>query len=89
MFNFHLTSFPGKMQESWQERARGAKIGLDEKPEIPRFFQKRDGTICHADPAFSSQGRYDHFDTCPYSNCKCFAIIRETSGKIKANYFGS
>ena len=55
------------MQESWQERARGAKIGLDEKPEIPRFFQKRDGTICHADPAFSSQGRYDHFDTCPYS----------------------
>ena len=66
MFNFHLTSFPGKMQESWQERARGAKIGLDEKPEIPRFFQKRDGTICYDVPAFSSQGRYDHFDTCPY-----------------------
>jgi len=66
MFNFHLTSFPGKMQESWQERARGTKIGLDEKPENLRFLQKRQGTFCHAGPSFSSQGRYDHFDTCPY-----------------------
>ena len=55
------------MQESWQERARGAKIGLDEKPENLRFLQKRQGTFCHAGPSFSSQGRYNHFDTAAYA----------------------
>jgi hypothetical protein len=63
MFNFHLTSLCGKMQETWQDGPRGPKNGLDEKPGALRISQKRDGTICHDGPAFSSQGRYDHFDT--------------------------
>ena len=34
------------------------------------------------DYLISSQGRYDHFDTCPSI---CSAIIRETCEKIKGN----
>ena len=48
-----------------RKSARG-KNRTRRKARNSALFQKRDGTICHADPAFSSQGRYDHFDTCPY-----------------------
>ena len=35
------------------------------------------------DYLISSQGRYDHFDTCPYAIYRCLAIIADQPGKCK------
>ena len=70
-----MWSFPG----SYANRGSGTEQASSDVADRVGF----EPTSLLRDYLISSQGRYDHFDTCPCSICRCSAIIADTTGNCK------
>ena len=62
----------GKWRELMKRTAKNIQLSRLEKPNKTKDFS-RGG--CRMDNSFSSQVRYDHFDTAPYADEHSFIII--------------